>query len=222
MTTRHPAAERRFIDGPAGPLEALVEHPASPAAGAFAVCCHPHPLFGGTMQNKVVHALARAALDCGVPAIRFNFRGVGGSEGRYDNGVGETDDAIAVARWGAGSFGAGRLWAMGFSFGSFVACGLAVTHGAERLVTVAPPVQRFDFGAIAVPKCPWLVVQGDSDELVNHDSVMQWTRTVNPPPQVTLFAGADHFFHGRIAELRETVAQWLGRQEGSEPAHGGV
>ena len=214
MTRRHPAAERLFIEGPAGPLEALVERPAEPVPGVFAVCCHPHPLFGGTMQNKVVHALARAALDCGVPAVRFNFRGVGGSQGGYDNGVGETDDALAVAQWGAREFGADRLWATGFSFGSFVAYGLAVARGAERLVTVAPPVQRFDFSQLAVPRSPWLVVQGDDDELVNHDSVLQWTRSVAPPPQVRIFEGADHFFHGRITELREAVAGWLGGEGG--------
>jgi alpha/beta superfamily hydrolase len=99
---------------------------------------------------------------------------------------------------------------MGFSFGSFVAYGLAVARGAEKLVTVAPPVQRFDFSQLAVPDSPWLVVQGDEDELVNHDSVLQWTRSLSPPPQVRIFEGADHFFHGRITELRETVAEWLG------------
>ena len=214
MTRRHPAAERLFIEGPAGPLEALVERPAAPVPGVLSVCCHPHPLFGGTMQNKVVHALARASLDCGVPAVRFNFRGVGGSQGGYDNGVGETDDALAVAQWGARELGADRLWAMGFSFGSFVAYGLAVARGAERLVTVAPPVQRFDFSQLAVPRSPWLVVQGDDDELVNHDSVQRWTRSVAPPPQVRIFEGADHFFHGRITELREAVAAWLGGDGG--------
>jgi len=209
MTGRHPAAERLFIEGPAGPIEALVERPAASVAGVVAVCCHPHPLFGGTMQNKVVHALARAALDCGVPAIRFNFRGVGGSQGSYDHGTGETDDALAVAQWGEAAFGAGRTWALGFSFGSFVAFGLANTRAAVRLVTVAPPVQRFDFTQLAVPRCPWLVVQGDSDELVNHDSVLQWTRTLAPAPQVEIFPGADHFFHGRITALREAVGEWL-------------
>ena len=168
------------------------------------------------MQNKVVHALARAALDRGAAAIRFNFRGVGGSGGTYDNGVGETDDALAVAQWGAREFGADRLWATGFSFGSFVAYGLAVARNAERLVTVAPPVQRFDFSQLAVPTCPWLVMQGDNDELVNHDSVLKWTRTLTPAPQVEIFAGADHFFHGRITQLREKVAGWLGGQRGSQ------
>jgi alpha/beta superfamily hydrolase len=209
MALKNPVAERLFIEGPAGPLEALLERPAEPVTAAYAVCCHPHPLFGGTMQNKVVHALARAALDCGVPAIRFNFRGVGGSQGAYDNGVGETDDALAVAQWAGQALGADRLWAMGFSFGSFVAYGLALARGAERLVTVAPPVQRFDFSQLATPQRPWLVVQGDNDELVNHDSVVQWTRSLQPPPRVTLFQGADHFFHGRITELRETVGEWL-------------
>jgi alpha/beta superfamily hydrolase len=210
VTRRHPAAERRFLEGPAGPLETLVERPVEAVGGIVAVCCHPHPLFGGTMQNKVVHALARAALDRGVPAVRFNFRGVGGSQGAYDDGIGETDDALAVAQWAAQAFGADRLWAMGFSFGSFVAYGLAVARAAEKLVTVAPPVQRFDFSRLAVPGSRWLVVQGDDDELVNHDSVLQWTRKVSPPPQVRIFEGADHFFHGRITELRETVAAWLG------------
>jgi alpha/beta superfamily hydrolase len=210
MRAGHPAVERLFIDGPAGPIEALVERPATPVPGTVAICCHPHPLFGGTMQNKVVHALARAALDCGVPAIRFNFRGVGGSHGSYDDGVGETDDALAVAQWGEEAFGADRTWSMGFSFGSFVAFGLATSHAADRLVTIAPPVQRFDFSQLAVPRCPWLVVQGDQDELVNHDSVLQWTTTVVPAPQVTILAGADHFFHGRITQLRATVVAWLG------------
>jgi len=214
MKQRHPAGERLFLEGPAGPLEALVERPERMLEGVFAVCCHPHPLFGGTLQNKVVHALARAALDCGVPAIRFNFRGVGGSQGTYDNGAGETDDALAVAQWGTQEFGTGRLWAMGFSFGSFVAYGLAVGRGADRLVTVAPPVQRFDFSQLAVPGCPWLVVQGNNDELVNHDSVLQWTRRLSPPPEARIFDGADHFFHGRITELRETVAGWLEGDDG--------
>lgn len=208
MTERPPPAERVFIEGPAGPIEALVERPAELRTGVYAVCCHPHPLYGGTMDSKVVHALARAARDAGVPAIRFNFRGVGGSAGSYDNGVGETDDALAVADWAAARFGS-RAWSLGFSFGSFVAYGLALSRAAERLVTVAPPVQRFDFSQLATPHCPWLIVQGDADELVNHDAVSGWSRSVSPAPRVALFEGADHFFHGRISELREVVKGWL-------------
>lgn len=210
MSLRPPQAERVFVEGPAGPLEALVEVPADAAPVVVAVCCHPHPLFGGTMQNKVVHTLARAALDLGVPAVRFNFRGVAGSVGAYDHGVGETEDALAVADWARQRFGATRLWSLGFSFGSFVAYGLAQRRAAERLVLVAPPVQRFDFSRLSPPACTWLVVQGDQDELVNHESVLAWTHEVAPAPRVELFPGADHFFHGRITELRERVRGWLG------------
>lgn len=202
-------AQRSLIDGPAGKIEVLLESPAGPATGVVAVCCHPHPLYGGTLQNKVVHALSRAALDTGVPAVRFNFRGVGASEGSHDAGLGEVDDALAVAEWAQASTGCSRFWSMGFSFGAFIALQLAARRAAERLVTVAPPVQRFDFTRLAVPGCPWLVVQGNRDELVNHELVEAWTRGLHPPPKVLVFEGADHFFHGRISELRRAVGDWL-------------
>lgn len=202
-------AQRSLIDGPAGKIEVLLESPAAPATGVVAVCCHPHPLYGGTLQNKVVHALARAALDAGVPAVRFNFRGVGASEGSHDAGLGEVDDALAVAEWAQASTGCSRLWSTGFSFGAFIAFQLAARRAAERLVTVAPPVQRFDFTHLSVPGCPWLVVQGDRDDLVNHELVGAWTRGLPVPPRVLLFEGADHFFHGRISELRRAVGDWL-------------
>ena len=210
MNARLPPPERVFIEGPAGPLEALVDRPAATLrAGTVAVCCHPHPLFGGTMQNKVVHTLARAARDLGVPAIRFNFRGVGGSAGHYDGGEGETEDALAAADWGRQTLGATQLWAMGFSFGSFMAWRLALARDASRLLTVAPPVQRFDSSGLQAPRCPWLIVQGDSDELDDHAAVTAWSRKFVPAPQVALFAGADHFFHGRITELRDVTKEWL-------------
>ena len=204
------APRRSLIDGPAGKLEVLLEGPDPSPEGVVAVCCHPHPLYGGTLQNKVVHALSRAALDVGTPAVRFNFRGVGASEGRHDGGVGEVDDALAVAEWAKAATGANRLWSMGFSFGAFIAFQLAVREAAERLVTVAPPVQRFDFTRLTVPPCPWLVVQGNRDELVNHELVEEWTRGLATPPEVLVFEGADHFFHGRISELRRSVGYWLG------------
>ncbi|MEX1993795.1 MAG: alpha/beta fold hydrolase [Steroidobacteraceae bacterium] len=208
MTTA-PSIEKVIIDGPAGAIEALVEKPPDARPGSVGVCCHPHPLYGGAMQNKVVHTLARCAQDQGVTSVRFNFRGVGASEGAHDNAVGETDDAVAVADWCRRELGASRLWAMGFSFGAFVAFRLATLRDAELLVTVAPPVQRFDFTQHAVPRCPWLVAQGDADELVNHELVRDWTRDLEPAPRVEILPGAEHFFHGRLTVLRGLVGVWL-------------
>ena len=212
MRHQAPSVQRVMIDGPAGPIEAIIERPPAAITGFVAVCCHPHPLYGGTMQNKVVHTLARAAQDRGVASLRFNFRGVGGSGGTHDNGEGESGDAAAVADWCRRELGAGGLWALGFSFGSYVALRLAAARDAQLLVTVAPPVQRFDFARLEVPRCPWLVVQGDADELVNHEAVLGWTRDLNPAPQVEILPGAEHFFHGRLTVLRALVGEWLGRR----------
>jgi alpha/beta superfamily hydrolase len=217
MTRQAPTVEKRVIGGPAGPIEALIERPPGAVVGTVAVCCHPHPLFGGTMQNKVVHTLARAAQDLGVTSVRFNFRGVGGSGGTHGNGVGETEDAAAVADWSRKELRAERLWAFGFSFGAYVALRLATMRDARLLVTVAPPVQRFDFARLKVPRCPWLVVQGDADELVNHEAVLGWARSLDPAPEVRIVAGAEHFFHGRLTALRTLVGEWLGRQRQASP-----
>ncbi|MSQ91445.1 MAG: alpha/beta fold hydrolase [Gammaproteobacteria bacterium] len=212
MTAQAPTLQKISIAGSAGPIEAIIERPPGAITGIVAVCCHPHPLYGGTMQNKVVHTLARAAQDRGVTSLRFNFRGVGGSGGMHDKGVGESDDAAAVADWCRHELGAGGLWALGFSFGSYVALRLAAVREAHLLVTVAPPVQRFDFVRLEVPRCPWLVVQGDADTLVNHEAVLGWARDLNPAPQVEILPGAEHFFHGRLTVLRALVGEWLGRQ----------
>jgi alpha/beta superfamily hydrolase len=204
-----PSVEKLVIDGPAGAIEAMIERPPGARGDIVAVCCHPHPLYGGTMQNKVVHTLARACQDQSVTSVRFNFRGVGGSEGGHDDGVGESEDAAAVADHALRATGAARLWSLGFSFGGFVAYRLATARGAAALVTVAPPVQRFDFTRLAVPHCPWLVAQGDADDLVDHQRVLAWTRRLDPAPEVRILAGAEHFFHGRLTELRSILGAWL-------------
>lgn len=209
MTRPPPAVEKLALPGGAGAIEALLEIPPGARADLIAVCCHPHPLYGGTLQNKVVHTLARAAQDAGVAALRFNFRGVGASEGAHDDAAGESEDAVAIAAWARRERGYRTLWSLGFSFGAFVAYRMAAEADAALLVTVAPPVQRFDFARQAAPACPWLVVQGDRDELVNHESVLAWTRALTPPPEVRILAGAEHFFHGRLTEMRGLVAGWL-------------
>ena len=209
--------EKVVIDGPAGAIEAMIERPADARADIVAVCCHPHPLYGGAMQNKVVHTMARACQDQSVTTVRFNFRGVGASAGVHDDGVGESDDAAAVADWARQATGASRLWSLGFSFGGFVAYRLATLRNASALVTVAPPVQRFDFAKLPVPGCPWYVAQGDADDLVDHERVLAWTRTVSPPPEVKILPGAEHFFHGRLTELRSLLGGWLAARAAENP-----
>jgi alpha/beta superfamily hydrolase len=204
MTVRTVALERLSIDGPAGPLEAIVEDPGLPGEG-YAVLCHPHPLHGGTMDNKVVHTLARAFRETGIPTLRFNFRGVGSSAGTYDHGNGETADADAVAAYGALRWPDRRLLLAGFSFGAFVALRLSLERGASRLITVAPPVDRMDFSALAVPSCPWLVVQGDSDEVVDPQRVFAWAKSCKPQPKLVVMPGVGHFFHGHLPLLRDAV-----------------
>jgi alpha/beta superfamily hydrolase len=209
VTSAAPTVEKTVIDGPAGAIEAIVERPAGMRGDIVGVCCHPHPLYGGTLQNKVVHTLARACHDQRVPTVRFNFRGVGASAGSHDDGVGESEDAAVVADFARRATGATRLWSLGFSFGGFVAYRLATLRDCSALVTVAPPVQRFDFTKLPVPQCPWYIAQGDADDLVDHERVIAWARTLEPAPEVRILPGAEHFLHGRLTELRTILGAWL-------------
>jgi len=195
------------LEGPAGRLEALLEEPGGVVRG-FGVICHPHPLYGGTMHNKVVHTLARALHEQGMPTLRFNFRGVGGSTGAYDDGRGESDDALAVIAWGRRRWPGAGLVLAGFSFGAAVALRAASAADAAQLITVAPAVARLGV-ALPRPDCPWLLVIGDADELVDCAEVRAWAGRFQPPPTLRVFAGGDHFFHGRLQELRAAVGEQL-------------
>jgi hypothetical protein len=201
--------ESLVLDGPSGELEAVLETPPSARDDAVAVICHPHPLYHGTMNNKVVHTLVRSFNLLGCPAIRFNFRGVGRSAGRYDEGLGETDDALTVAEWAQEQWPRSHVWLGGFSFGSYVALRAAVRSEPPGLIMVAPPVQRFAVAAEAVPACPWLIVQGEEDELVDAAEVAAWARALSPPPRLEVLDDTDHFFHGRLTRLRTTVQAFL-------------
>ena len=197
--------EHLRIAGPAGVLEAIVEDPGDSGGPSYAVICHPHPLYGGTMENKVVTTLARALRDAGVATVRFNFRGVGASAGAYDQGVGEIADAAAAASWGELRWPGKTLIIAGFSFGGYVALRLASQRTTARLITVAPAIEMFDAAITATPDCPWLIVQGDADDVVNPKAVIAWAAGLNPAPRLVVLPGVGHFFHGHLQELRNAV-----------------
>ncbi len=196
------------VPGPVGALEALLEGPKDPSR-AVAVVCHPHPLHQGSMHNKVVHSLSRAFAAAGARVMRFNFRGVGESEGRYDEARGETDDAVAVARWMREQHPECPLWLGGFSFGAQVALQAAGELDPALLVTVAPPVPRFIENPPRRPACPWLLVQGEADEVVDPDTVIQWARSDSPRPELVTLPDTSHFFHRRLGELQSRVTEFL-------------
>ncbi len=182
------AAESLMLQGPAGELEARLDFPAPAKAGpgapaAFAVVCHPHPLFGGTLTNKVVHTLARTFNDAGMPSLRFNFRGVGASAGTHDEGRGEVQDALAAVRYGRERWPQARLWLAGFSFGAAVAVRASCEAQPPGLVAVAPAVDRLDIGAV-MPACPWLVLLGDADDVVSPQRMLEWARGLRPQPAI--------------------------------------
>jgi len=209
-----PRKDALSIEGPAGQIEVLLEAPQTTDYRRVAVLCHPHPLHQGTMLNKVVHTLSRAMNELNMPAIRFNFRGVGASEGVFADGFGETDDTVAVIDWAAQRYAGARLCLLGFSFGGMVAARAALSAGPVQLVTVAPPAARYA-GLLEgrQPECPWLVVQGETDDVVSCTDTVAWVNGLGAGPELIVVPDTGHFFHGRLTKLRtivvnHLVAQW--------------
>lgn len=208
------STERLALAGPSGVLEALRDE-ATQVAGTFArgvaVIAHPHPLFGGTMDNKVVQTLARAFVQCGWSAVRFNFRGVGASAGAYDEGRGELDDLLAVVGQCAAN---GPLALAGFSFGSFVTSrAIEALHGTRKIakiVLVGTAASRFQVAPLPLDLHEeTLVIHGEHDDTVPLIDVLDWARPQVLP--VTVVPGGSHFFHGQLPLLRSLVVRHLGR-----------
>lgn len=204
--------ERLLIAGPVGAIEVLRDAPVLAAGAAprgTAVIAHPHPLFGGTMDNKVVQTLARAFVQCGWQAVRFNFRGVGATAGTHDAGVGETDDLLAVVQQCAPQ---GALALAGFSFGCFVLSrawhGLWAERDVEKLVLVGTAASRFEVAAVPeAAHLRTLVLHGELDDTVPLSAAMDWARPQTLP--VTVIPGGSHFFHGQLPLLKNLVVRHL-------------
>jgi hypothetical protein len=193
------ATRREHIAGPAGRIECAVDAPETAPRG-IALIAHPHPLFGGALDNKVVQTLARALLERGYVALRPNFRGVGASEGAYDEGRGEVDDLAAVIAWAMREFGDLPPALAGFSFGAAMQARLAQRVAPRRMLLVGVAVDNFE-----VPPVPagTLVIHGERDETVPLASVLDWARPQELP--VLVVPGADHFFHRKLQVLRDIV-----------------
>jgi alpha/beta superfamily hydrolase len=191
------------LTGPAGLLEGVIHLPDTAPRG-IAVIAHPLPTMGGTMDNKVVTTLSKTFAELGFAALRFNFRGVGASAGVFDEGNGETDDALAVAEYARREYGALPLVLAGFSFGAYVQARAAQRLPPDRLLLVAPAVGRFAMPSVAENT---VLIHGDLDEVIPLNEVLEWAR----PQQLAMvvLAGAGHFFHGRLMQLRGIVASEL-------------
>jgi len=190
---------RTSIPGSAGALEVALNVPEGAPRG-IALIAHPHPLQGGTLDNKVVQTLAKTFAALGYAATRFNFRGVGASEGQFDDGVGETDDALAALAGAKLEFGELPVALAGFSFGSFVQTRVAHVIAAERLVLIGPAVKRFPTEVVPPDT---IVIHGEEDDVVSLADVLAWARPQQLP--VIVFPGTGHFFHGRLVQLQRVI-----------------
>jgi uncharacterized protein len=197
------AGEHPFVfAGLAGQLEAVLTVPQQVNEHYVALLGHPHSLQGGTMNNKVVTTMVRAFSELGISSLRFNFRGVGKSEGIYDQGRGESQDMQTLARLWQQERPAARFLFAGFSFGSYVAYRAAAVTEHDLLISIAPPINYYDFNQFVPPPRPWLVFQGDDDEVVPLSVVLNFAARFSPPLPVYRFAETSHFFHSKLLKLK--------------------
>ncbi len=201
------ASTALLLDGPAGPLELIVEPPAADvlAQPVVAIVCHPLPTEGGSMHNKVVTMVARALRELGATTLRFNFRGVGQSAGTFDDGKGELDDLRAVAAWVRAQRQNDQLWLAGFSFGAAVSVHAAGELQPSVLVSIAPPAERWDLASIETPTMPWLVIQGETDEIVDPQAVHAWLERIKAQAELVKMPDTSHFFHRKLMDLRGAI-----------------
>jgi alpha/beta superfamily hydrolase len=198
------------LEGPAGPLEALLQEHDAHDHTLTAVVCHPHPLFGGTMHNKVVHRVASTLHALGAAVLRFNFRGVGRSAGAFDRGEGELDDARAMLAFVRERYPSARRWVAGFSFGSWVASRLAAgSPDVERLILIAPPVHTQSFEEMSTYAVPKLVVQGTADDICKPENLATVFPGWAEPKRLLQVDDATHFFDRHLAGLAQAIREGI-------------
>lgn len=207
-----PGEHALFLQGAIGKLEAVLTVPEQNHSAFIAFLGHPHSLQGGTMNNKVVTTLARVFKELGIPSLRFNFRGVGQSEGVYDAGMGESEDMLVLVREWQQEQPEIKLIFAGFSFGSYVAYRAAAQSDSKLLITVAPAVHHYNYGEFNSAPYPWLIVQGDEDEVVPPALVFDFASQAKPEIPVIRFANTGHFFHGKLIKLKAQLMEYIPSQ----------
>jgi uncharacterized protein len=203
------------LQGAVGSIEAVLSVPESVDTSYVALIGHPHSLQGGTMNNKVVTTLVRVFKELHIPSLRFNFRGVGQSEGKYDHGVGESDDMLLLARVWQESTSEIQFIFAGFSFGSYVAYRTAAHFKKSLLITIAPPVHHYNYQEMHPDLSSWLIVQGDADEVVPYSLVDDFANQHVPSISMSIFPDTSHFFHGKLIELKTRLIDYLKPQVSS-------
>ncbi len=204
--------------GPAGTIEGLLQERATGAVSLSAIVCHPHPLYGGTLHSKVVHRAASVLQGLGAAVLRFNFRGVGKSEGRFDQGAGELEDARAALDFMREHHPGARRWVAGFSFGAWVAARLVASEpDVEQLILIAPPVNTASFEVLSTCKAPKLVLQGTADEVCPPSALEKELPSWAEPWKLIRVPGATHFFDRQLGALADALLEGL-----SAPAKGGT
>jgi len=198
-----------LLTSPEVSIEAQLEYPQNQDNKTLAIICHPHPLYDGTMNNKVVYMLNQSFKQLGAICLRFNFRGVGKSSGSFANGKAEAEDLIWLASWLREKYPEHKLYLAGFSFGAFVVAKAYEKINPQAMLLVAPPVKNFDFSDVFLRDLPTMVVQGAKDKVVDPDDVKAWIRVQKYPPTLHWMETAEHFFHGHLPELRSAVYDWL-------------
>jgi len=208
-------SEMVLIPGPAGSLELAVDlgeikknskiKPHGFHDRFVVVVAHPHPLYGGAMDNKVVTTLSGLYREYGYDVVRFNFRGVGASEGAHDEGRGEVDDMVAVAKYALAQRPDAQLILAGFSFGAAIAAAASEILSCQHMVLIAPPVDRYSFAPSGEFTCPTGIVVGGRDDIVDADLIATWAGEMTNPPQLVSIPEASHFFHGELVALKEKL-----------------